>query len=106
VAPPKKTSVLMVVRPKAKPRPQGMSEIELALAKPVGVSKKFCLLDVLGTSQSPHDEGRAATNVIEHATRVAAFDNLGDDSSLDIRGAPSPKKTEEMPPPPPPSIPG
>jgi hypothetical protein len=42
-----------------------MSEIELALAKPVGVSKKFCLLDVSGTSQSPHDEGRAATNVIE-----------------------------------------
>jgi hypothetical protein len=39
--PPRKISVVKVVHPRAKPGPQGTSEIELALAKPVGVSKKI-----------------------------------------------------------------
>jgi hypothetical protein len=39
--PPKKTSVLKVVGPKAKPGPRGTSEIELALMKLIGVYKNF-----------------------------------------------------------------
>jgi hypothetical protein len=58
-----------------------MPEIELALAKPVGVSKKFHLLDAVGSSHGPHAMGVATT----HAARVVAFNNLSDDSSLDVR---------------------
>jgi hypothetical protein len=43
----KKVSMVKIVRPKPTPGPTGTSEIELALAKPPGVSKKFCFLDVL-----------------------------------------------------------
>jgi hypothetical protein len=54
-APVKMTSkkiVVKVIRPKAKPRSTGMSEIELILAKSIGVSKKFCLSDAPSSSQS------------------------------------------------------
>jgi hypothetical protein len=37
---------IKVIHPKAKPEPKGTSEIEFILEKPIGVSKKFCLLDV------------------------------------------------------------
>jgi hypothetical protein len=39
--PTKKVGVLKISRPKARPGPQGTAVIELALVKPVGVSKKF-----------------------------------------------------------------
>jgi hypothetical protein len=48
--PSKKMTVLKVVHPRVKTGPQGMSEIKLALAKPVGMPKKFCLLDVIAPS--------------------------------------------------------
>jgi hypothetical protein len=51
-----------------------MSTIELALAKPIGVSKKFCLLDVAASSHA-----RAAGATMTHTSRVPAFDNLGND---------------------------
>jgi hypothetical protein len=41
-----KKSIVMVIRPKAKSGLKGTSEIELILAKPIEVSKKFCLSDV------------------------------------------------------------
>jgi hypothetical protein len=40
-----------------------MSEIELALAKPVRVSKKFCLLDVAALSHGLHATGLTVTHV-------------------------------------------
>jgi hypothetical protein len=40
------TNVVKMAWPKVKPGLPGMSEIELTITKPVGVSKKFCLLDV------------------------------------------------------------
>jgi hypothetical protein len=45
-----KRSIVKVIPMKAKPGPKGTSEIELILAKLVGVSKKFCLSDVPGSS--------------------------------------------------------
>jgi hypothetical protein len=54
---PKKINILKEVRPKARPRPNGTSEIELTLTKPIRVSKKFCLLDVPSSSHVPHDQG-------------------------------------------------
>jgi hypothetical protein len=78
--PAKKVDVLKIAHPKAKPGPRGMSEIELALAKPAGISKKFCLLDAVGSSHRPPTPGITTT----HAARVPAFDNLGIDSSLDV----------------------
>jgi hypothetical protein len=80
----KKIGFLKIARPKAKPRPSCTSEIELALAKPIGVSKKFCLLDAAGPSHGPHMTGVVRT----HAAQVPAFDNLGDDSLLDVRRTP------------------
>jgi hypothetical protein len=107
MVPPKKKSILKVIQPKAKLGPKGTSEIELAQAKPIEVSKKFCLLDVPSSSHGPRDQGRVAIKVGgECASRVVTFDNLGDDSSLDIHEASSPRETEEVPPPPPPFIPG
>jgi hypothetical protein len=46
---PKKINNVKVVQPKVKPRPQGRSEIELALAKPVGVSNFFLLIRCVGS---------------------------------------------------------
>jgi hypothetical protein len=99
--PARKVGVLKIARPKAKPRPRGMSEIELALAKPVGVSKNFRLLDVVASSHA-RVTGATATRT----TRVLAFDNLSDDSSPDVREAPSPGKMMEKLVSPPPLVSG
>jgi hypothetical protein len=68
-----------------------MSEIELVVAKPIKVSKKFHLLDVTTSFHGLHAVGVAVT----HAARVPAFDNLGDDSLPDVRKTPSPAKMVE-----------
>jgi hypothetical protein len=85
----KKVGVLMIARPKAKPGPQGTSEIELALAKTIGVSKKFCLLDVAASSHEPYAVGATTT------ARVLAFDNLDDDSLIDLCETPPQQKMIE-----------
>jgi hypothetical protein len=54
------------------------------------VSKKFHLLDVAASSHA-HAMGTAVT----HTARVSAFNNLGDDSSPDVREAPSLGRTME-----------
>jgi hypothetical protein len=74
----------------------------LALAKPVGVSKKFHLLDLATSFHEPCSTGAATTRI----ARVSAFDNLDDDSSPDVRKAPSPGKTIEKRVSPPPSVSG
>jgi hypothetical protein len=70
--------------------PRGTSAIELALAKPLGVSKKFHLLDVATLSQ-----GHAGGVMMTHTAQLPAFDNLDDDSSPDVPEAPSPGATME-----------
>jgi hypothetical protein len=52
----------------------------LALTKLVGVSKQLFLLDAPSSSHGHHSRGAKAG---EGATRVATFNNLGDDSSPD-----------------------
>jgi hypothetical protein len=86
----KKVGVLKISHPKARLGPRGTSTIELALAKPLGVSKKFHLLDVAALSQV-----RATGVVTTHTAQVPAFNNLNDDSSPDVREAPSPGATME-----------
>jgi hypothetical protein len=88
-------SVLKLVRSRAKIGVQGTSEIELALAKPVGISNFFCLLDATAPSHGLRGVGLTTVHVGERATRVAAFDNLGDDCSPDFRRTPSLKKAME-----------
>jgi hypothetical protein len=88
----KKISILKIAQPKAKPGPRGTSEIELALARPIGVSKKFHLLDVAASSHGLHAVGITGTRVAQ----VLAFDNLGDDSSSDVHKTPSPIRTVEI----------
>jgi hypothetical protein len=79
MAPLKKISIVKVIRPKAKPGPRDMSEIEFTLTKPVGVSKNFCFSDISNSSQSQHDKGCRVMKVVhEHTSRVISFDNLGD----------------------------
>jgi hypothetical protein len=97
VGPTKKVSVLKVSCPKARPGQQGMPMIELALAKPLRVSKKFRLLDVVDLSQAC-----ATGSMTTRTAWVPTFDNLGDDSSLDVRESPSPGTTMEKPASPPP----
>jgi hypothetical protein len=53
----KKVGMIKIVWPKPIPRPSGTSKIELALAKPIGVSKKFCFSDVPREGSWPGDEG-------------------------------------------------
>jgi pyruvate/2-oxoglutarate dehydrogenase complex dihydrolipoamide acyltransferase (E2) component len=53
MGPAKKVGILKIARPKVKLGPRGTSEIKLALAKPVGVSKKFYLLDIAALSPGP-----------------------------------------------------
>jgi hypothetical protein len=66
-----------------------MLEVELALAKPVGVFKNFHLLDVVVASS----HGLRAMGVaVTHAAQVPAFDNIGDASSPDVRKTPSPER--------------
>jgi hypothetical protein len=70
--PAKKIGILKITHPKPKPGLHGMSEIELPLVKPIGVSKKF---------HGSHSTCDATTR----AAWVPAFDNLRDDSLSDIR---------------------
>jgi hypothetical protein len=56
MGPQKKIGVVKTVMPRARTELQGTSEIELALAKPVRVSKKFCLLDVVAPHHGPHHD--------------------------------------------------
>jgi hypothetical protein len=60
--PAKKVGVLKIARPKVKPGTRGTSEIELALVKPIGVSKKFHLLDVVASSHA-HATGATMTHI-------------------------------------------
>jgi hypothetical protein len=87
-------------RLKVKPRSCGMSEIELALAKPIGVFKKFRLLDVAASSHKPRTVGVATSR----AARVPTIDNLDDDSSPEVCKTPSPKQTIEEHTSPPPLV--
>jgi hypothetical protein len=57
IGPAKKISILKIAQLKAKPGPPGTSEIELALARPVEMSKKFLLLDVAASSHGLHAAG-------------------------------------------------
>jgi hypothetical protein len=66
------------------------------------VSKKFYLLDVAASSHEPHIAGAAVT----HTAQVPAFNNLDDDSSLDVCKTPSPGKMIEKHMSPPPSVSG
>jgi hypothetical protein len=104
--PSKKIGVVKVICPRVKAGLQGTSEIELALAKPVGISKKFCLLDVAAPSHGLHGAGLSVAHAGERAARVASFDNLGDDLSPDVCQTPPPKKAGEKCAAPPPSISG
>jgi hypothetical protein len=76
MVPLKKISILKVIRPKAKPGPKGKSEIELALVKPVGVSKKFCLLDALRSSHGLHNKVHTMTKVDERAPTPAWWPSI------------------------------
>jgi hypothetical protein len=79
----------------AKPRPRGTSEIKLALAKPIGVSKKFCFSDMPTSPQGQHDGGGPAAQVVgERASRVISFASLCD-SSPNTREASPPRKTTD-----------
>jgi hypothetical protein len=62
----KKMSVLKLICPRAKTRAQGTSEIELALVKPLGISKKICLLDVTAPSHELRGAGLTTIHVGEH----------------------------------------
>jgi hypothetical protein len=66
--PTNKIGVLKIAHPKAKPGPRGTSEIELALEKLVGVSKKFRLLDATGLSHRPHANSAATTTLSMFST--------------------------------------
>jgi hypothetical protein len=99
--PAKKVGVLKISWPKAKLGLRGTSAIEFALVKPVGVSKKFHLLDVAASFHA-HVTGAAMTC----AAQVPAFNNLGDDSSPDVHEAPSLGNTMEKPVSPPPLVSG
>jgi hypothetical protein len=52
------------------------------------VPKRFCLLDVAASSHT-----RVVGTTMTCTARVLAFDNLGDESSPDVREAPSPANT-------------
>jgi hypothetical protein len=55
--PVKKVGALKIARSKAKLELRGTSKIELALVKPIGVSKMFHLLDVAASSHAPRIMG-------------------------------------------------
>jgi hypothetical protein len=101
-APAKKINVVKVIWPKPKSGPRGMSEIELALAKPIGVSKKFCFPDMPSSSQGRHDESgpvvQAASKLEAH---VISFAKLGDSSPDTPEALPLGKTatTDVLPPP-------
>jgi hypothetical protein len=91
LGPARNVGVLKIAHPKAKPGSHGTSEIQLALVKPVGVSKKFHILDAPGLSHRPPTPGVTTTR----AAQVPAFNNIDDDSSSDVRRMPSPVRTIE-----------
>jgi hypothetical protein len=94
----RKICVMKMVLLRVKLRPQGTLEIELALAKLVGVSKFFCLLDAPSSSLGPHGGGLAVTKAGEHTAPMAGFDNLADDSSSRcLRGPLSLRKQRRAP---------
>jgi hypothetical protein len=95
VGPLKKMSILKVVRLKVKTGLQGMSKIELTVAKLVGMSKKICLLDVMASSHGVCCAGLTAARAGERAARVVAFDNLGNESSPNAHQTPSLKRAAE-----------
>jgi hypothetical protein len=106
-----KVGVVKISRPKAKPGLRGTSEIELALMKPTGVSKKYRLLDVAALPHAPRTT--CATTI--RTAQVPTFYNLSYNLSLDTRAAPlpgrriekhasSPKRTIEERAFPPPSV--
>jgi hypothetical protein len=105
-APPRKICIVKVIQPRIKPGVQGTSEIELALMKPVGVSKNFCLLDAPSSSCGHHGGGAATAKADERAACVVTFDNLGDDSSPDVCKVDLPQENEERLLPPLPLMPG
>jgi hypothetical protein len=76
--------------------------MELALAKPIEVSKKVRPSDVAASSQGPHAMGATMTR----AARVPVFDNLGDDSSPDVHKTTSPTMMIGKCTSPPPSVSG
>jgi hypothetical protein len=102
--PSKKIGVVKVIHLRVKIGSHGMSEIELVLANPIGVSNTFCLLDVAAPSHMLNGAGPTTARASEHGVRVVAFDNLSDDSSPDVCKTPSPKKAREKRVTPPPSI--
>jgi hypothetical protein len=105
-APPRKIGAVKVIWSRIKLTVQDTSKIELALVKPVGVSNFFCLLDAPSSSHGRRGGGATTTKAGEQTGHVAAFDNLGDDSSPDAREAALPQESEECLPPPPPLMPG
>jgi hypothetical protein len=83
VAPVKKVGIVKIVRPKPRNGPTGMSAIELALAKPIGVSTKFCFSDVPNPSLAQHEEGGLVVQATgECAAQVLKFASLGDSSPV------------------------
>jgi hypothetical protein len=66
-----------------------------------GVSKKFCLLDLPAPSHGHHNEGRSMTHMSKCSTRVVAFNNLGEDLSLEVRKTSSPTRARGKRPVPP-----
>jgi hypothetical protein len=86
----------------AKAKIRSMSEIELALAKPIEVSKKFCFPDTPSSSQGRHDESgpvvQAASRLEAH---VISFAKLGDSSPDTPEALPLGKTatTDVLPPP-------
>jgi hypothetical protein len=97
----KKVGMIKIVWPKPIPRPSGTSKIELALAKPIGVSKKFCFSDVPSSSLGQRDEGGSSVQmprgqvmkaVGECTAQVLKFASLGDSSPDTHRPSP-PEKT-------------
>jgi hypothetical protein len=102
-----KKLIVKVIQPKSKPDPRDTSEIELILATPIEVSKKFCLSDLPASSQIRRDKGHHAVQTIgEQAPCMITFNNLGDDSSSDVHEASPPLKVADALPPPPPFMPG
>jgi hypothetical protein len=85
----KKISVVKVVRPNLRPGLRGTSEIELALAKPIWVSKKFCFSDMPSSSLGHHDEGGPIAQMTsKHTSHVIKFVSLGDSSPDTHRPSP------------------
>jgi hypothetical protein len=62
--PAKKISILKIAQPNAKLGPRGTSKIELALARYLGLCKKFRLLDVAALIHGLHAAGITARLIV------------------------------------------